>query len=387
MRRMLKRVLALLSMSTVLGGLLSVGVSPAHASDDITYTWSEPRWVVTEELMGLTVADMTFAGVNSGGFIDKAGNLRVIFSSGEGARSKKSVISRDGGVTFQVDTAFTFPSGGKEGLGHFSFTSAPEGGFRGFIRDDVGIMSVYSADGQTWQSEAGYRVLVSAVGVEGVDGGAVVKLPTGKYRMFIGDESSYFRVCASSRPVSTVIKSATSTDQLNWTMDPGYRLGPELSPLCKLHPHGFIDSNNDVIVVFHMNNDVSKANIDGWGGSCFFGRSVDGYTFKSLERIPVGLKVRKGPEIYAGDCDVVVMPDKTLRLFFSNSGLIGMSVGTPKVTITCQKGTKKKSVSAQSPKCPAGYGRILTLNCVKGDAVKRVSALKPACPKGYRKGT
>lgn len=381
---MTKRRLAALLGSLVVAVVTVSPAGKAAATDTVTYSWSDPTWVVTWELMGETVGDMKFAGVNSGGFIDKAGNLRVIFSSGDGARKKVSVISRDGGATFIVDTAFSFPTGLKEGLGHFSFTTAPEGGFRGFVRDDVGILSVYSPDGQTWTTEPGYRVLVSAVGVAGVDGGAVVKLPNGKYRMYIGDESSYFRVCASSRPVSTVIFSATSSDQLNWTMDPGHRIGPELSPLCKLHPHTFRDSNGEVVVVFHMNNDIPKA-VSEWGGSCFFGRSSDGMTFKTIERIPVGLKVRVGPEIYAGDCDVVVMPDKTLRLFFSNSGQIGMSIGTPTVKITCLKGSAKKFVSARNPKCPAGYAKVVSITCLKGSTSKVVSAVKPVCPKGYRK--
>ena len=226
--------------------------------NDGTYSWSTPEFVISYELMGMAADGSTRAGVNSGGFIDADGNLRVIFASGPGATKKASAISRDGGETFIVDNEFSWPSGMKEGLGHISVSEAPEGGFRAFLRDDVGIASAYSADGKVWVAEDGYRVTAADLGIDRVDGGSVVRLPDGRYRMYIGDESEYFRVCGSARPVSTVIFSATSDDQINWTVDPGYRIGPEETDLCKLHPHAFVDTNGDIVVIFHVNNEVGR---------------------------------------------------------------------------------------------------------------------------------
>ncbi len=83
----------------------------------------------------------------------------------------------------------------------------------------------------------------------------------------------------------------------------------------------------------------------------------------------------------------------------------------PARTLTCIAGTSVKKVTAVSPKCPAGYAKVVTRYCVKGKTVdvvvaaaprclakfstataiecgrgtsaKRVIALKPKCPTGY----
>ncbi len=281
--------------------------NPVTFVNDTTYAWSTPKWIVTREMMGITTIDQAKpAGVNSGGFIDKAGNLRILYTTMGNILGKASAISRDGGTTWSVDTGFVFPTGLKDGAGHFSVTSTPSGGFRAFARDDVGIVSLTSSDGQTWTTDPGYRVTVSSLGIAATDGAGVVQQQDGKYRMYLGDESPYFRTCGSTRPVSTVIRSATSTDQINWTVDADYRLGPEVTELCKLHPHVFRDSNGDVVMVFHINNYIEKGRSE-WTSSCFFSRSKDGTTFSSIQRIPVGLPSDFGGETGAGDCDVVMM--------------------------------------------------------------------------------
>lgn len=346
--------------------------NPVTFVNDTSYAWSTPKWIVTREMMGITTIDQAKpAGVNSGGFIDKAGNLRILYTTMGNILGKASAISRDGGTTWSVDTGFVFPTGLKDGAGHFSVTSTPSGGFRAFARDDVGIVSLTSSDGQTWTTDPGYRVTVSSLGIAATDGAGVVQQQDGKYRMYLGDESPYFRTCGSTRPVSTVIRSATSTDQINWTVDADYRLGPEVTELCKLHPHVFRDSNGDVVMVFHINNYIEKGRSE-WTSSCFFSRSKDGTTFSSIQRIPVGLPSDFGGETGAGDCDVVMMPDKTVRLFFSLSGKIGMSVGTPvtatSTTATSMPGAKKT-----------------TIVCTKGKLTKKVTGVSPRCPSGYKK--
>lgn len=83
----------------------------------------------------------------------------------------------------------------------------------------------------------------------------------------------------------------------------------------------------------------------------------------------------------------------------------------PAKTLTCIAGTSVKKVTAVSPKCPAGYAKVVTKYCIKGKTVdvvvaaaprclakfstataiecgrgvsaKRVIALKPKCPMGY----
>ncbi|NDF41335.1 MAG: hypothetical protein EB132_04200 [Actinobacteria bacterium] len=56
--------------------------NPVTFVNDTTYAWSTPKWIVTREMMGITTIDQAKpAGVNSGGFIDKAGNLRILYTT------------------------------------------------------------------------------------------------------------------------------------------------------------------------------------------------------------------------------------------------------------------------------------------------------------------
>lgn len=66
---------------------------------------------------------------------------------------------------------------------------------------------------------------------------------------------------------------------------------------------------------------------------------------------------------------------------------------TGQATITCIKGTAKKTVTGTKPVCPTGYkiqaapGQVapqVTITCIKGTTKKTVSGTKPVCPKGYK---
>lgn len=82
------------------------------------------------------------------------------------------------------------------------------------------ILSAFSTDGTTWVPEPGVRLSPQ-------EGGA------GEYRVVssevvpVGDGRRlrmYFECCAGSQAVTNSIRSATSSDGLNWTMDPGVRV-------------------------------------------------------------------------------------------------------------------------------------------------------------------
>ena len=62
-------------------------------------------------------------------------------------------------------------------------------------------------------------------------------------------------------------------------------------------------------------------------------------------------------------------------------------------TITCIKGTTKKTVTGTKPVCPTGYkiqaapgqaGSQVTITCTKGTTKKIVTGTKPVCPMGYK---
>jgi hypothetical protein len=63
------------------------------------------------------------------------------------------------------------------------------------------------------------------------------------------------------------------------------------------------------------------------------------------------------------------------------------SASDAKVTITCIKGTTKKTVTGLKPTCPTGYkmqAAQVTITCTKGKVSKKVTGTKPQCPTGYK---
>ena len=63
------------------------------------------------------------------------------------------------------------------------------------------------------------------------------------------------------------------------------------------------------------------------------------------------------------------------------------SASDAKVTITCIKGTTKKTVTGLKPTCPTGYkmqAAQVTITCTKGTVSKKVTGTKPQCPTGYK---
>ncbi len=388
MNKNLRRRIALCTSFPLLLAVAAASHAQAAAIDDNAYTWSTPNLVITYGLMGFSTSGAVRAGVNSSAFIDKSGKIRMIFQGGTPAETKWSATSSDSGSTWVVDSGFRWPTTIDSSLGHISVTTAPEGGFRAYVRNERGISSVYSSDGQTWTAESGIRIAPSAFGLSKLDGGSVVRLPDGRYRMFIGDESSYFSRCGSDKSVNVKIYSATSSDQLTWTADSGYRVGPELGTRCNLHPHAFVDSAGKVGIIFHVNNDIEKSYSE-WQSSCHYALSEDGLTFSSVRRIPVLLKKTSGgTESMADDCDVLALPDKRLLLFFSLFGpvpegnQIAMSIGS---LVSNQATATTTTVAVTKPSTTVAMTKSIT--CVKGKLTKIISGKAPKCPTGYQKKT
>lgn len=89
------------------------------------------------------------------------------------------------------------------------------------------IRSAWSADCFTFAVEPGARLTASGMGneVSGIVGGEVIITPSGNYRMYYAG--------SNQAGVGRVL-SATSTDGLNWTREPGVRIAME--ELCAVLP-------------------------------------------------------------------------------------------------------------------------------------------------------
>ncbi len=85
------------------------------------------------------------------------------------------------------------------------------------------ILSAYSQDGNVWVPEPGVRLSPQEGGAGDFRVVSSEVVPVGDGRQL----RMYFECCAGSQAVTNSIRSATSSDGLKWTMDPGIRVESE----------------------------------------------------------------------------------------------------------------------------------------------------------------
>ena len=316
------------------------------------------------------------------------------------------------GTSWSEDKGFIWPKFALDsGPGAYvAVSTAPEGGFRAYVSfGEKGIASGYSKDGRVWSAEPGVRLLPSEFGLQKITSSNPVKLSDGSYRMYIGDDSDYFRNCAQNPSISTNIYSAVSKDQLKWTVESGVRIGSNVTKLCKLHPQAFIDNDGKFGVVYSVTVTPGPGSPAGYMTACFESKSGDGINFDSGALVPVGLNgntALSANQLNCSDPSMFIMPDKTARFFYALFGplpegdQIVMSIGTqagngnyspspsssptvlstPVVTPT----TSPSVVPTPQPTSKSTpQAKSKTITCVKGKVTTKVSGTNPKCPKGY----
>ena len=392
--------------------LLLSSNSSAFAAGDTVYgfQWTKGSLIITPTLMGIPNDGKDKAGVDQTVFIDSESNLRLIFAGPN--NTKHSAISKDNGTSWSEDKGFIWPKFAIDsGPGAYvAVSAAPEGGFRAYVSfGEKGIASGYSKDGRVWSAEPGVRLLPSEFGLQKITSSNPVKLSDGSYRMYIGDDSDYFRNCAQNPSISTNIYSAVSKDQLKWTVESGVRIGSNVTKLCKLHPQAFIDNDGKFGVVYSVTVTPGPGSPAGYMTACFESKSGDGINFDSGALVPVGLNgntALSANQLNCSDPSMFIMPDKTARFFYALFGplpegdQIVMSIGTqagngnsspspsssptvlstPVVTPT----TSPSVVPTPQPTSKSTpQAKSKTITCVKGKVTTKVSGTNPKCPKGY----
>ena len=412
-----------------------LGATSALAAGDTVYgfQWTKGTAVITPSLMGIANDGKDKAGVDQTVFFDGNGNLRLMFAGPN--NTKHSAISSDNGTTWREDKSFTWPKFSIDsGPGAYvAVSSAPEGGYRAYVSfGEKGIASAYSKDGQVWSAEAGARLLPSDFGLQKITSSNPIKLSDGSYRMYIGDDSDYFRNCAQNPSINTNIYSAVSKDQLKWTVEPGVRIGSNVTKLCKLHPQAFVDNDGKYGVVYSVTVVPGPGSPAGYMTACFESKSGDGLNFDSGALVPVGLNgntALSANQLNCSDPSMFIMPDKTARFFYALFGplpegdQIIMSIGTPAGNGNSGQGNSNASstsssspspmvspavtqsasptptpmatiavipVTSASPKPIASAtttakAKSITITCVKGKLTTKVTGTNPKCPTGYTK--
>jgi hypothetical protein len=190
---------------------------------------------VTAGFPGLGIADVTVFQTNSG-------NWRMLFNVSDGFL--RSATSPDG-LSWTVDVNKPLTVRGsvsrvvRADSGHVRLFFAC-GGCTGGALDDM-YSAVSTDDGATWRVEDGVRISAASVGAARLTGMSVVKMSDGRWRGYFAPQGS-----SPTNP----IYSATSVDQLNWTLDSGTRLGPGKPLQGGAHPCAILNSNGTVSLFY-----------------------------------------------------------------------------------------------------------------------------------------
>lgn len=176
-------------------------------------------------------------------------------------------------------------------------------GLRMFYLQDRGIASATSADHVLWRQEPGLRITAAQAGLRGTTTGSVVPLAGRGHRMYFSDLRD-----TPSDP-ATVMKSATSSDQLTWTMDPGVRIGPGAPYLDQNATDPFVIANADgSVTAWYFVQVASGSSFQGTNG-LYASTSADGLEFRTstLTGIP------------GGNPNVIVRADGVRLMYLSSS--------------------------------------------------------------------
>jgi hypothetical protein len=218
-----------------------------------------------------------------------------------------------------------------QGYGHMRVVRAPDGRIRAYNINDNGIASAVSSDeGVTFTIESGLRITEAAAGFV-PSGASIVQMPSGLWRMYFS---------SLPRPGEGVkvhpVKSAFSSDMINWTMDAGVRIGTGATlPESAEHPGAIVNPDGSVSLFYFRNNTFKF----------LMSTASDGLTF--TREFDTGIS-------QANDPDLVRLSDNSVRIYYNwaegpTTGTISSALytGTPFVAT---------SIAPAAPLQPAGAG-------------------------------
>ena len=249
---------------------------------------------------GLPVADASAVLLEDG-------RVRLyMFAQDRGIVSAVSVTAE--GVSFVPEAGERLP----DGAGMPRVVAIPGGGWRLFYISGDGIHSAVSTDGLTFTVEPGFRITAEAAEfgtttVGATSGATVMQLADGRYRMYFSDLPR-----PGDPPGGHLIKSAVSTDQLEWTVEEGMRLGPGAPVLTESAEHPFALAHPDGSVTLYYGKFIGPGSASQEG--LYESTSIDGMTFEQ-ETYDV---------FFGNDPDVLRLVDGSLVLYY---GLFDPLVG------------------------------------------------------------
>ncbi len=380
---------------------------------------------------GLPVADVSVVLLANG-------KLRAyVFAQNKGIETAESA---DNGKSFtRVGNAF----GGDKGNGQPRVVGLSDGRYRLYTTSSGGINCSISSDGLTFTLEKANCLLASDYSeASGLTGPGVVQLSTGKWKAYFSGLPK-----AGTGPDPWKMYSASSDDGVDWTRDPGVRIGVG-SPSNKRsaeHPTAIRHSDNS-ITVFYFDNGADPegtGKIYNNGNGLHYSHSRDGLIFseeKWFDTAKIDSRL-SGTEM--NDPDVLLDKDGNILLFGGgfahgfggyvnvmvlkpgqgttpyagdrclNSKIVpGGPINPPCGSTVMQPTQPTQPMQSPTPTQPTQpvqsptplpqptqtptaspspsetikpVVKKITITCVKGNAVKKVSDVNPKCPTGYKR--
>ena len=288
----------------------------ASASAQVLTSWAEEGKRITP-------------GEDSTAVVLPDGRVRLYYDDNQA--NVVSAISSDG-LNFTAEAGVRLPAMPYQGsvAGVFATRVVPlsNGQWRMFFASNPapgitdpgqGIGSAISSDGLNFTIEPHWRVPFSAVnagaGGQLGDGGTVVALPNGTYRIyFTVDYPTKVGVATLS---NGAVVSASSTDMINWTVDPGVRVGNGSTVGGSAnHPDAIVNGDGSV-TLFYWDDSLM---INGMAGTGIkFATSSDGLTFPSETLTSLNSGNPACLACFYGDPSVYTLANGGLRLYFDTS--------------------------------------------------------------------
>ena len=255
------------------------------------------------------------------------GRIRLFFTNaGDGIASAIS----DDGLTFAYETIrISGPTAQEQGvqLGPSRIFRLPDGRVRLYVgSSESGVSSFISSDeGKTFTVEAGERITRTQASMDAIQKLSIVLLSNGTYRGYFGPAPQHGPATVladTSGPPDHWLLSATSSDLLEWTVEPGVRIGlgsTELTASAReVYP---LLRDDGCVTLFYQLNKPQDAGISDYEGVAVVGYSTssDGLTF--TEQFPlITTRDPAGP-------DVLTMPDGSRLLYHDSTDQGGYGHG------------------------------------------------------------
>ena len=279
-------------IAATLASMACGGTSTTAPTAPVSGSTSTPSatslWV--SEGVRLTNADAGFSGVlaDTTTLPLNDGRWRMfLFTGGQ----YRSAISPDG-LSFAMEPGTRLPVG----AGHARALRLDDRRVRMYFISGSGISSAISGDeGTTFTFEAGERVSGGSFGASALSGCSIVRARDGRWRMYFSD------LPIPGAPIGGTMRifSASSSDLMSWSPDPGVRVGQGAAlggP--GEHPAAFANADGSVSLFYFRNSTLDLLT----------STSTDGLTFTAESSVGISS---------ANDPDVIRLPDGSLRMYYN----------------------------------------------------------------------